>query len=180
MGGRRCFLLFAPAVEPRTREILGVGVFAFDAAPREEFFRLIYILGGGAFVLFAVILLVGRFSRDPLVGYAIAFLFAGTGVFVAYPLFEALRLSLTSQGEFSLEIWRSVFQSSQYLSALWGSIRLGAWTATLSTVLGFLFAFVLGRTNVRGKKFFTAMATLPVISPPFSLAFAKAAMVTSL
>ena len=169
VGGRRCFLLFAPAVEPRTREILGVGLFAFDAAPREEFFRLTYILGGGAFVLFSVILLVGRFSRDPLVGYAIAFLFAGTGVFVAYPLFEALRLSLTSQGEFSLEIWRSVFQSSQYLSALWGSIRLGAWTATLSTVLGFLFAFVLGRTNVRGKKFFTAMATLPVISPPFSL-----------
>ena len=169
LGGARRFLLFAPAVDPRTRDLLGVGLFAFDATPRDEFFRLLHILGGGAFLLFAVVLLVGRFSRDPLVGYTIAFLFAGVGIFVAYPLFEALRLSLTSEGRFSLSIWRAVFQSSQYLAALRGSIQLGIWTATLSTALGFLFAFVLGRTNIRGKKFFTAMATLPVISPPFSL-----------
>jgi iron(III) transport system permease protein len=43
------------------------------------------------------------------------------------------------------------------------------WTATISTIIGFLFAFVTERTSIGGKGFISTMATLPVISPPFSL-----------
>jgi iron(III) transport system permease protein len=36
-------------------------------------------------------------------------------------------------------------------------------------LIGFVFAFVIERTGIKGKKFMGTLATLPVISPPFSL-----------
>ncbi|HPG87007.1 MAG TPA: ABC transporter permease subunit, partial [Spirochaetales bacterium] len=68
----------------------------------------------------------------------------------------------------SLAVWADAL-SGAHLQALWGSIRLGVWTASTSTLVGFLFAFVIHRTSARGKKFLAAVAQLPVISPPFSL-----------
>ena len=90
-------------------------------------------------------------------------------VFIVYPLYSAVRLTLMPDGSFDLRVWRSVLSSKSSLEALFGSLKLGVCTATLSTLVGFLFAFVLTRTHVRGRKFLGAMATLPVISPPFSL-----------
>ncbi len=49
------------------------------------------------------------------------------------------------------------------------SVRLGIWTASISTVIGFAFAFLVERTSVGGKKLISTLATMPVISPPFSL-----------
>ncbi|WP_206075971.1 ABC transporter permease [Marinitoga lauensis] len=101
--------------------------------------------------------------------FIILMIFVIVAIFTAYPLFEAFRLTFIKNGEFSIEIWRKILTTKQYLNAFWGSIKLGISTATFSTLVGFLFAFVLTRTQIKGKKFFSTMATLPVISPPFSL-----------
>jgi len=66
-------------------------------------------------------------------------------------------------------VWKTILSNSQYLKALWGSIELGIVTATISTFIGFVYAFAVARTSMKGKKFITALATMPVISPPFSL-----------
>ena len=162
-------LFFAPAVDLKTHDVEGALVFAFDTGSEHNFMRMLNTLFAGAFILFAVVIWQLIMSRDPIVGFALAGLFLITLTFVAYPLFEAVRLSLIENGKFSLSIWKTILKSQSYMSALWGSLELGCWTATFSTLAGFLFAFVVTRTNAPYKKIISTMGILPVISPPFSL-----------
>ena len=169
IGPKESLLVFAPATNPEGDTATGVLVAAIDETVLTSFLNLTHALSLIAFALFAVGFGIANFSRDPPTGYAILVLFAIVLVFVAYPLFEAVRLTFVQEGRFSLGIWKEILTNRQYLSALAGSIELGVWTATISTIIGFLFAFFVSRTSMRGKKFVTALATLPVISPPFSL-----------
>ena len=162
-------LFFAPAVSLKTHEIEGALIFAFNTDGEQDFMRMLNTLFFGAFILFAVVIWQLMLSRDPIVGFALAGLFLMTLTFVAYPLFEALRLSFMENGKFSLGVWKTILNSEGYMSALWGSLKLGCWTATFSTLVGFLFAFVVSRTNAPFKKLISTMGVLPVISPPFSL-----------
>ncbi|MBR6901356.1 MAG: iron ABC transporter permease, partial [Synergistaceae bacterium] len=162
-------IFFAPAVSLKTHDIEGALVFAFNTDGEQNFMRMLNTLFFGAFILFAVVIWQLMLSRDPIVGFALAGLFLMTLIFVAYPLFEALRLSFVENGKFSLSTWKTILNSEGYLSALWGSLKLGCWTATFSTIIGFLFAFAVARTNAPCKKLISTMGVLPVISPPFSL-----------
>jgi iron(III) transport system permease protein len=136
-----------------------------SAAPFEQLLRTLAILAG---LIFVTLFSVGTLARDPITGYGVIFLFGMAIAFVAYPLFEALRLTFVEAGVFSLAIWKRTF-SPQYLVSLWGSVKLGIITASVATVIGFAFAFLTERTGVRGKKLIGTLATMPVISPPFSL-----------
>ena len=161
-------LYFAPALDP-TGDIRGALLFSFGFAEENSFLNLLLLLFGVAFFVLAVVLWLVLFSRDPIVSFAVAGLFMMTLVFVAYPLFESARLTLIQEGRFTLDIWKSILTSRGYRAAFWGSVQLGAWVASFSTLVGFLFAFVCTRTNAPFKGFIAAMGTLPVISPPFSL-----------
>jgi len=134
-----------------------------------SFSRLVDALALIAFALFSVGFGIATFSRDPISGYAIVVLAAIVLAFVAYPLLEAVRLTLIKDGKFSLNVWKTILSNRQYLQALWGSIQLGIVTATISTFIGFVYAFAVARTSMKGKKLVTTLATMPVISPPFSL-----------
>ena len=162
-------LFFSPAINSRTHDIDGALIFSFSTESEQGFTRMMNTLFAAAFILFAVVIWQLMMSRDPIVGFALAALFLMTLTFVAYPLFEALRLSFLENGKFSLSIWKTILSSEGYMSALWGSLKLGCWTATFSTIVGFLFAFVVSRTNAPCKKLISTMGVLPVISPPFSL-----------
>jgi iron(III) transport system permease protein len=161
-------LHFAPATDEAGVDVRGALVVITSGAAAGRFDGLLLGLAIVAAVLFLAIYSVLSFSRDPVMGFGILGLFAVVIVFVAYPLIEAVRLTFIENGVFSLGIWKSIL-SPGYLVALWGSIKLGIMTATFSTVLGFIFAFVTERTSLKGRKFISTMATLPVISPPFSL-----------
>ncbi len=162
-------ILFVPAHDSETGDVTGAAIFLFAPNGFDKFLMLMRGLFILAFVLFTAVFAVTSYSRDPVLGYIILALFTIVGVFIAYPLFEAVRLTFMQEGKFSLDTWKTILTSRQYVTALQGSITLGIFTATASTVVGFLFAFVISRTAIRGKKFFSTMATLPIISPPFSL-----------
>jgi iron(III) transport system permease protein len=169
LGAQKSLLMFAPVPNKEGDTAVGIVVAAVDESALTSFFYLTYSLSVIAFLVFALGFGIATFSRDPLTGYAILVLFAIVLTFVAYPLFEALRLTFVHEGRFSFAVWKEILTNKQYLGALAGSVKLGVLTATLSTILGFLFAFFVARTSMRGKKLVTALATLPVISPPFSL-----------
>lgn len=169
LGAGESLLMFAPVVNAEGDTAVGIIVAAVDESVLTSFNNLTYALSLIAFFVFALGFGIATFSRDPPTGYAILVLFAIVLLFVAYPLFEALRLTFVQEGRFTLAIWKEILTNRQYLGALAGSIKLGALTATLSTIIGFVFAFFVSRTSMRGKKLVTALATLPVISPPFSL-----------
>lgn len=162
-------LYFAPVPDESGWDVRGALVILSPSAAAAGFNQLLLTLAVAAFVVFMAIYSVAAFSRDPVTGFTILGLFLIVAAFVAYPLIEAVRLTfLAENGSFTLETWATVL-SPRYLVALWGSIRLGVLTATCSTLLGFAFAFLTERTSVGWKKFISTMATLPVISPPFSL-----------
>jgi iron(III) transport system permease protein len=159
---------FAPVPDETGSASRGALVILSSGSATAEMERLIAGLAVVAAVLFLAIYVVVEFARDPFMGFAILGLFAVVTVFVAYPMLESVRLTFIANGAFSLDIWKTVL-SARYLAALWGSMRLGLLTATFSTIVGFLFAFLVERTSVGAKKLIGTMATLPVISPPFSL-----------
>jgi iron(III) transport system permease protein len=158
---------FLPIPDETESEITGA---VFMAVPNDtaEIERLILILGIGAWIVFSIILGIALLARDPITGYSVLFLFGISAIFIAYPLFESFRLTFIEGGLFTLDIWKQAF-APQYLRSLWGSVRLGILTATVASLIGYAFAFLTERTGVRGKRFISTMATLPVISPPFSL-----------
>ena len=169
LGAGESLLMLSPVLNPEGDTATGIIVAAVDETVLTSFRNLTHALSIIAIFVFALGFGIATFSRDPPTGYAILVLFSIVLVFVAYPLFEAVRLTFVHEGRFSLAIWKEILTNRQYLSALAGSIELGVWTATISTIIGFLFAFFVSRTSMRGKKFVTGLATLPVISPPFSL-----------
>lgn len=162
-------LIIAPVPDAEGSSARAALLIAADASGYVAFGRLVQTLAVVTFVLFALGFGIATFSRDPISGYAILVLAAVVVAFVAYPLFEAVRLTLIKQGRFSFDVWKTILSNRQYLQALWGSIQLGIVTATISTFIGFMYAFAVARTSMKGKKLVTALATMPVISPPFSL-----------
>ncbi|MBI2982163.1 MAG: iron ABC transporter permease, partial [Deltaproteobacteria bacterium] len=80
-------------------------------------------------------------------------------LFVIYPLFKLFLVGLNTG--------RGV---SHYGIPLLNSMGLGVVVGVASTLIGFFFAFLVGRTNLPGKFLFRGMATLPLVSPPFIVA----------
>lgn len=169
IGGLARNVVLAPVPNEAGDTAVGFVIIASDASRTSSFARLLNALMLIAFAIFSLGFGVATFSRDPITGYAILVLFAIVVAFVAFPLFEAVRLTLMREGKFSLSVWKAILGNTQYLKALWGSVQLGMHTATFSTFIGFVFAFAVARTSMKGKKIVTALATMPVISPPFSL-----------
>jgi iron(III) transport system permease protein len=149
-------------------DIAGALLLTVPEGTAGQFENLLAAFAVLAWIIFVTLFGVAILARDPITGYTIIFLFGIAITFVAYPLFESFRLTFFEGGVFSLNIWKRTF-SPQYLLPLWGSVKLGIITATVSTVIGFAFAFLTERTGVRNKSLIGTLATMPVISPPFSL-----------
>lgn len=166
-NGKEYFAIFAPI--DKDYEVIGVMVQLHDAENTLKLLRTIDIMFLIVFVLFVIAFAIGTFSIDPVTTYAIIITFAVALTFVVYPLYEAVKLTFARTGNFTFDVWKTVLTETAYLKSFGNSILLGALTATVSTVIGFLFAFVVTRTTIKGKKFVSLMANLPMISPPFSL-----------
>lgn len=161
-------LYFVPVEDATSTMALGAVLVAVPNNATNGFENLLKILLISAAVLFCIISYIIMLTRDPMTGFLVLALFLIVFIFVAFPLFEAVRLSFIHNGRLSLQTWKECL-STTYLIALWGSVKLGFLTATFSVIVGFLFAFLIERTGYKGKKLLSTLATMPVISPPFSL-----------
>jgi len=162
-------IIFVPVTDPEWWETVGTLLISFDQKPINDFTGLLNVFAIAIFSLFVIVYFFGKFTRDPVTNYLIIIIFVIIGIFIAFPLYQAVKLTFLENGSFSLDLWVKILTKGQYLEALWGSIKLGLITATCSTLIGYLFAFSVTRMRLKGKKFFSIMATLPIISPPFSL-----------
>lgn len=108
--------------------------------------------------------------QDPLVNLTIGLIWLSLIIFIIYPLGRSLWTSLMADGKLSLANYVYVFKNSWLRVSLYNSLYLGAIVATISTIIGFGYAYGLNRTNMPAKGFFKQMALLPMISPPFMFA----------
>ncbi|HOQ39157.1 MAG TPA: iron ABC transporter permease [Fervidobacterium sp.] len=167
LSGKEYFAIFAPV--EKDYEVIGVMIQLHDAENVLKLLRTIDTMFLIIYALFVIAFTIGTFSIDPVTTYAIIITFAVVLTFVLYPLYEAVKLTFARTGTFTFDVWKTVLTEKAYLRSFGNSILLGVLTATVSTVIGFLFAFVVTRTTIKGKKFISLMANLPMISPPFSL-----------
>ncbi|MEK7220756.1 MAG: iron ABC transporter permease, partial [candidate division NC10 bacterium] len=108
-----------------------------------------------------------RLRDEPLLGVAVAAIFALLLLFILYPLARVLTASLFPDGTFSPRLYREFLGNWFIRQAFLNSVLMGILTAAGGTIIGFLFAFTLTRTDVPGKSILTLAAILPIISPPF-------------
>lgn len=107
--------------------------------------------------------------KEPTVAITSLILLVLLFLFIAYPVAMTLKLSLTLNGGWSFGSYLQIFQKHWLRQALWNSLLLASVSATLAVFVGYLFAFLLTRTNIRMKRTIRWLATLPIISPPFML-----------
>lgn len=91
--------------------------------------------------------------------------------FSVYPLVKLFGRIIYQDG-LDLSILEKTFKSSYFWTAFFNSITLGLITAAISTVVGFMFAYAITRSHMKGKRFFHFIAQLPIVAPPFVMSLA--------
>src|SRR5215469_9486595 len=94
----------------------------------------------------------------------LVFLYLPIVILVIYS-FNASRL-LTVWGGWSLKWYREFFNDNAMIEAAWMSLRVGAVSASIATLLGTLAAVALSRgENFRGRTLFSGMLYAPLVMP---------------
>ncbi|HEV8228134.1 MAG TPA: iron ABC transporter permease, partial [Methylomirabilota bacterium] len=89
------------------------------------------------------------------------------GVFLVYPLTRIFYDAVTDEtGRITLANFSAFFNDGFYLRALWKSLVLGVATVAASSVIGIAVAFLLVRYDVPGRRLFSYLTLIPIISPP--------------
>ncbi len=103
----------------------------------------------------------------------IIIIFALLLLFIAFPLFQVMSVSLLdTEGHLSLTNYARLFSNSHVWEPLSNTLLLGLAVAVLSTFIGYVFAYVVVRTELPLRKITRAFGTFPMISPPFVIALA--------
>lgn len=94
----------------------------------------------------------------------LVFLYLPIVILIIYS-FNASRL-VTVWGGWSLQWYAEFFRDQAMLDAAWMSLRVGATSATLATILGTLAAVALSRgAGFRGRTLFSGMLYAPLVMP---------------
>lgn len=93
-------------------------------------------------------------------------------VFAALPIFTVLKQAVVTDRGFDLATLAEVLTKSFVWESLFNTLLLGATSAVIATLTGFVLAFSATRTTMPGKTFVHGVALLPIISPPFVMALA--------
>ncbi|MBI4126005.1 MAG: iron ABC transporter permease [Deltaproteobacteria bacterium] len=86
-------------------------------------------------------------------------------MFILYPLGKVF-------GATNLTHFFDCLTTSYFIKPLWNSVMLGATVALAGTLIGFLLAYAVERSRIRGAAFFDTLCTIPVVAPPFLVAMA--------
>jgi iron(III) transport system permease protein len=98
-------------------------------------------------------------------------------LFILLPLIRVIVQGFfdPATGEFSLEYfvrYIDPFYRTHSWNVLEDTMKMGLYTATFGTVLGFVFAYTVVRCDIPFPRLFHVVTLLPTISPPFAIAIA--------
>ena len=85
-------------------------------------------------------------------------------VFVVYPIVEVF--VFPKLGDFV-----SILKNPRYIRTSLNSLLMVVLSTLSATVIGFVFAYTITRTDVPMRKAFKVISILPLFSPPFMVAF---------
>jgi len=88
-------------------------------------------------------------------------------IFEVIPLSYLLIRSLFPKGSFSLESFKRVYTYDLNWTALINTIVISGLTTIFGVILAFPLAFLVGRTDMYGKKFFRTLFVTTYMVPPY-------------
>ena len=109
-------------------------------------------------------------------------------VLTVYPMYSVIRSALTvgrmeamryntlmhtklSEGDLTLLNFQALLTNeSTFWKPLWNSLRMSAYASLIAILVGGTFAFLITRTDIRFKKFFSSTFIFPYIMPSWTLA----------
>ena len=114
-----------------------------------------------------------KLLADPLVVLTIIAIILFLTLFIIYPLFSLLIESVYNEGRVTLAEFRRILTLPSLRGVMTNTLKLGLISGTLSTAIGFLFAYVDCYLDIPIKfvrRMFNVVALLPIVSPPFVIA----------
>ena len=94
-------------------------------------------------------------------------------IFCIWPVLRLLWATITNaEGHLDLSNVQHIMTSTNFFTSLGNSLMLGVTVAVTATVIGYVFAYAVTRTDMKGKRFFHFMAMMPILSPPFVISLA--------
>ena len=88
-------------------------------------------------------------------------------VFQLLPLVYLLIRAFFPEGEFSLEIFRRLYGYSMNWQALTNTVTAATCTMVLGTIIAYPLAYLVGRTNLYGRRFFRSLFVMTYMVPPY-------------
>jgi iron(III) transport system permease protein len=105
------------------------------------------------------------FRREPLLGLVALVLVLLMAVFIVLPQVQVvLAPGLSGYGQ-------TLAENGSWPNAIRNSLTVTILSTTTAVALGFLYAYAMVYADVPWKPFFRMMAVLPLLSPPFVVAF---------
>jgi len=88
-------------------------------------------------------------------------------LFQVFPLIYLVIKAFFPEGSFTFEVFERLYTYPMNLGALSNTLIAAAATMVLGTLLAFPLAWLVGRTNLFGKKFFRSLFVLTYMVPPY-------------
>ncbi len=88
-------------------------------------------------------------------------------VFQVLPLLHIVFSALFPEGTFTLETLRRLFTYPLNAEAVGNTVTASLATMVLGTLIAFPLAFLIGRTNLYGRKFFRSLFVISYMVPPY-------------
>jgi len=120
---------------------------------------------------------IKRLFKDPSSLVLILTSFIFLGLFVIYPLIVVVFSS-------GFDSWGTFFSKPRYSKALLNTIVSSSLSAITATTVGFIYAYAINYSNIKGKKFFRFIAFIPLLAPSvmsglaFLLLFGRGGMIS--
>ena len=105
-----------------------------------------------------------RFDFWVIVSITLFLLF---GFFLVYPLFNLLKESVYTGGEFTLEAFQRFFTRGYYYSSIFNSAKVAISVTIVSLLIGIPFAYFYSFFKLRCKKILFVLVLLSTMSAPF-------------
>lgn len=88
-------------------------------------------------------------------------------VIVVTPISMIVYHAFFHQGQFSLDLIIDQFTRDTTVSAMWNTIKIAILVTIFGTIVGVFYAWLLGRSNIPGKKLMRFLLPYPTCFLPF-------------
>lgn len=96
---------------------------------------------------------------------AILFIF----ILFVWPFVRLIWMSVTADGSLTLAHFSQIFQDAQFWKMFRRTLWIVVWATLGALLLGFVYAYVIAYTDVRGKKVMQLLLMMPFIVPSYIL-----------